>query len=144
MSASINSESDSEHCDETGSSIVPALLPGIILRQARAELGIELKDIATKTGLSLRYLQALEEDDYERLPGRVYICGYLRRYAALVKVNPDQVVEAFEGSYNEYAGSKPEPQGLERVKEKFPRDKVLLILGAGVAIILIIVLMAFA
>lgn len=138
----VNSDSSSD-----GQITVPSaavLLPGIMLRRARAEVGISLDEIADKTGLSRRYLKALEEDDYDRLPGKVYIIGYLRRYAALVNVNSDEVLVAFEQSYREYKGVKSGAHGIELVKEKFPRDKVLLVLGAGVALVLIIVLMAFS
>lgn len=138
----VNSDSSSD-----GQITVPSaavLLPGIMLRRARAEVGISLDEIADKTGLSRRYLKALEEDDYDRLPGKVYIIGYLRRYAALVNVNSDEVLVAFEQSYREYKGVKSGSHGVELVKEKFPRDKVLLVLGAGVALVLIIVLMAFS
>lgn len=119
-------------------------LPGVTLRKARADIGISLEEIADKTGLSRRYLKALEEDDYDRLPGKVYIIGYLRRYSALVNVNSDEVLVAFEQSYREHKSVKSGAHGTELVREKFPRDKVLLVLGAGVALVLIIVLMAFS
>ncbi|MEH6638741.1 MAG: helix-turn-helix domain-containing protein [Porticoccaceae bacterium] len=136
----LNTDSDADQ--ESVAAGLP--LPGVTLRKARADIGISLEEIADKTGLSRRYLKALEEDDYDRLPGKVYIIGYLRRYSALVNVNSDEVLVAFEQSYREHKGVKSGGHGIELVREKFPRDKVLLVLGAGVALILIVVLMAFS
>ena len=113
------------------------------LRKARVDLSISLEEIAEKTGLSQRYLKALEADDYDHLPGKVYIYGYLRRYAALVKVDIDQLLEAFEASYGERNQVTSDTYGINNLKKKLSYDKLVFVLGAGVVLILIVVLMAF-
>lgn len=142
ISGASSSESDSAVNDEKSSSSAP-LLPGVMLRRARTHCGMSVEELAAKTGLSRRYLTALEEDDYDHLPGKIYISGYLRRYAALVGADADEVLEALAVSYGNYQGDESGAHMIERARARFPRDKVLLVLGAALALLVIVVLMAF-
>ena len=58
-----------------------AMLPGERLRRAREEQGLSQDEVSKHLRLSLSYLRALEEDDYDRLPEPPFIKGYLRNYA---------------------------------------------------------------
>lgn len=69
--------------------------PGSQLRKARERLGLEQSMVASHLHLSHSIIQALEWDDYENLPSAVFVKGYLRNYARLVKVDEDAVVTAF-------------------------------------------------
>lgn len=73
---------------------LPAL-SGVILRSERERQGLEPGHVAKKLGLTLRTLNALELDDYDKLPGAVYVRGYLRRYCALLEIDSQAVVESF-------------------------------------------------
>ncbi len=53
---------------------------GEILRTEREKQGLSLADISRRTYIAESYLWALETDDYSRLPGAVYIKGWLRNY----------------------------------------------------------------
>lgn len=70
--------------------------PGAILRTAREQLGMQREQVSSETNLSLRYVDALEADNYSLLPGQAFARGYLRRYAQLVRVDSDALVPAFE------------------------------------------------
>jgi cytoskeleton protein RodZ len=54
---------------------------GNSLREARLRRGLELAQLAAETRIRTRYLQALEEEHFELLPGSVYAKGFLRAYA---------------------------------------------------------------
>lgn len=54
------------------------------LRQARLAKGIDLQEIARETRISSRYLEALEREDFEVLPGALFARNFARQYAALV------------------------------------------------------------
>jgi cytoskeleton protein RodZ len=69
--------------------------PGSQLRKARERLGLEQSTVASHLNLSHSIIQSLEWDDYENLPSPVFVKGYLRNYARLVKVDEDVVVSAF-------------------------------------------------
>ena len=67
-----------------------------VLEAAGIKLDITAEQVARETNLSLRYVQALEQDDYDVLPGPAFIRGYLRRYAQLVQLSPDTLVAVFD------------------------------------------------
>ncbi len=72
-----------------------ALFPervGDRLRAARIEGGLDLSDIASKTRIPQRHLQAIEMGDYASLPGITYCIGFVKAYARAV--GEDEVASA--------------------------------------------------
>jgi cytoskeleton protein RodZ len=53
----------------------------IDLPALRAHKGISLREIADSTKISLRFLQAIEEGEFHKLPGGIYNTSYIRQYA---------------------------------------------------------------
>ncbi|MGD0014627.1 MAG: helix-turn-helix transcriptional regulator [Bryobacteraceae bacterium] len=47
----------------------------------REHKGISLRHIADTTKISMRFLKAIEEGDFEQLPGGIYSSSYIRQYA---------------------------------------------------------------
>lgn len=64
---------------------------GAQLKQIREAQGIALETVANKTHISLTYLKALEADDFEELPSKVHIRGFLRLYANQLGVELDDL-----------------------------------------------------
>ena len=54
------------------------------LRQERERRNVPLDEIARSTKIRVRYLQALEDGQHERLPGIVFAKGYVRAYAETI------------------------------------------------------------
>ena len=71
-------------------------LIGARLNQARTMANLALQDIADRTKISLRFLAAIENDDFSALPGRVYIFGFTRAFARAVGINEESLVAALE------------------------------------------------
>jgi len=69
--------------------------PGDTLRQARLAQGKTVDDVARELNLSARHILALESGDYQSLPGATYVRGYLRRYAGLLGLSPESMLESF-------------------------------------------------
>jgi cytoskeleton protein RodZ len=69
-------------------------LIGARLNQARLTANLALQDIADHTKISLRFLSAIENDDFSALPGRVYILGYTRAFARAVGLDEESVLAA--------------------------------------------------
>lgn len=76
--------------------LVNITTPGAQLREARERLNKSTRDVAEHLCLSTQFIDSLEQDHYEDLPGEVFIRGYLRNYAAFVGLNPNEVVELFD------------------------------------------------
>jgi cytoskeleton protein RodZ len=68
---------------------------GTWLRRQREAREISLREIAERTKISMRYLQAMEDDRFEVLPAPVFAKGFLREYARYVGLSPDDVVNHY-------------------------------------------------
>jgi cytoskeleton protein RodZ len=66
---------------------------GEILRRARLERRISLSEVESELHVRLRYLQALETDDYSVLPPSVYTRALVREYAKFLGLDPSQVLD---------------------------------------------------
>lgn len=64
-------------------------------RQAREALGISIAEASTATRILPRYLQALESGDVASLPGDVYARGFVRNYAQLLGLPPEEMVSLY-------------------------------------------------
>jgi cytoskeleton protein RodZ len=76
------------------------------LASAREELNLSVAEVARHLKLSPAQVEALEAGAYERLPGRVFVRGFLRNYAKLVGVDPEPLVRRLEHEL-------PEPRVVE-------------------------------
>ncbi len=71
-------------------------LPGQRLRRARELRGLTIKDIAQELNLSVRFIEAIERDHYDLLPGVAFARGYMRSYARLLQLDENDVVNKFD------------------------------------------------
>ena len=88
---------------------------GAHLRKAREDRGVTLRQIATTTKISMVALEALEREDFSRLPGGIFSRAFVRAYALEVGLEPDQTVAAFVQEYDKAAS---------RQAERIPRPEV--------------------
>lgn len=71
-------------------------VPGLFLQQMRKARGLSIKDVAERTKVRSSLLQSIEEQCFDDLPAPVYLRGFLRVFARMVKI-PD--AEAFIDSF---------------------------------------------
>ena len=71
-------------------------LIGARLNHARLMANLALQDIADSTKISLRFLAAIENDDFSALPGRVYIFGFTRAFARAVGIDEESLIAALQ------------------------------------------------
>ena len=89
---------------------------GAWLRREREIREIPLNEIADVTKISIRYLEALEQDRFDVLPAPVFAKGFLREYARYVGLDPDDVINSYlstqqEGENAEAEEEAPTPKG---------------------------------
>ncbi len=65
------------------------------LRLAREERGIALREISNQTRISMRYLEAIEADDYKRLPGGVFNRSFVKAYARSIGFDEHLAIEGY-------------------------------------------------
>jgi cytoskeletal protein RodZ len=84
---------------------------GECLRRERELRHISLDDVAERTKISRRYLEAIEEGHYDRLPGETFARGFIRSYAQSVGLDPEDILLM----YAQTRGlQEPLPQRAER------------------------------
>jgi len=68
--------------------------PGARLSQARQAQNLAIADVARRLKLSVWQIEALESGRYHQLPGPIFVRGFIRNYARLVKLDPDELLHA--------------------------------------------------
>jgi cytoskeletal protein RodZ len=118
---------------------------GQYLRNARESRGIELRDAAQQTRISFNYLKALEEEDFSRLPGEVFVKGFLKNYGKFLRLDEFEVMKIYSESREQKSALRqdavvneaPAVVVIEKNKPKLTRFEPLL-WGVGIAIALIL------
>ena len=110
-------------------------LPGIQMHKARMSQGIAIEDAASAMGLTVRSLQALEADDYDKLPSEVYIRGYIRRYCALLTIEPATILEEFEANIENEKDPARKDSRMQFLESK--KIRMAIICTAGVVLLLL-------
>jgi cytoskeletal protein RodZ len=75
---------------------------GEFLKEYRKLKGLSRDDVAYNTKISLKYIEALEENNFELFPALVYAKGYLKIYAkflGLVDYEIEKMIEKYEIEY---------------------------------------------
>lgn len=83
---------------------------GQILREARENKGLSLEEVQAATRINPRYLEALEEGDYEALPTPVHVKGFLRNYARHLGLEPEPLLDRYEAGLGRAPKPKPAPE----------------------------------
>ncbi|HEX2252837.1 MAG TPA: RodZ domain-containing protein, partial [Thermoanaerobaculia bacterium] len=115
---------------------------GTWLRRQREMREIDLREVAEKTKISLRYLKAMEQDRFEVLPAPIFARGFLREYAKYVGLNADEVVNYYLSIHE---GEEP-PEEPKRAMESMSMDseRSPITRGALLVFLLIVIVAALA
>ena len=108
---------------------------GDLLRRERERQNLSIKDIEKATSIRALYIDAIEKGEYKTLPGEVYAKGFVRNYANYLKLNANEIVNAFneemhpQEELQESAGSSSaeearQEQSAERNREEYRGPKI--------------------
>lgn len=118
---------------------------GTILRQARNRRKVELSEVEAATRIRLRYLRAIEDEEWDVLPGGFYIRGFIRTYASFLGLDGERLVADYrreverwhrdptEGAQVQAAGKDPSQRRL-----RVPAGGLIVIAVIAVAVIAIV------
>jgi hypothetical protein len=82
---------------------------GAILRDARKQRQIDLSEVAATTRIRLGYLQAIEAEEWDVLPGGVYNRGFIRTYASFLGLDGDRLAAEYRESVEGGSGAAHDP-----------------------------------
>jgi cytoskeletal protein RodZ len=91
---------------------------GGALRKVRTSRGLTLDEASRDTRIRREFLEAIEDDDFDRLLGDVHARGCLRTYASYLRLSPEKVIEA-------YVAARPEAAEPEAVVAPLQPEPVL-------------------
>lgn len=119
-------------------------LVGDILKIEREKQGLSVKDVENGTNIRSLYISAIEESNYDVLPGEVYLKGFLRSYANFLNIDSDYVLQTYKDQKKESIIEVEEIQEKKNVK---PKKKVrkgrVTILFAAIILILIAIIFLY-
>ena len=75
-------------------------LVGDILRRTRESYNQSLRDVEKNLRIRACQIEAIEKNDFEQLPGRVYTIGFVRSYAEYLGLDGDQVVSILKAQFD--------------------------------------------
>jgi cytoskeletal protein RodZ len=116
--------------------------PGIILKNARNQLGYTVDEVHNVTKIKKEYIRGLENDDVSAFPAELYYKNFLKTYALYLKLNPDELVQMYEQARIDRQEKLLEQD--EDIENKFvcfyKSNKKLLIYGFCVIVVCLIMI----
>lgn len=104
---------------------------GSILSEARRQKGVDIAQVEQDTNIERIYIEALENDDYQKMPAEAYIVGFLRNYAEYLGLNPDDIIRQYKSLKIE---DTEVPQEILLPKKK---------IGGGVKVLVFVIFVLF-
>jgi len=71
---------------------------GKYLKNQREAQKISIKDVAEATKIAKIYLEAIEDDNTEKISAEIYRRGFIKNYAKFLGLNPDEILEKYDKS----------------------------------------------
>lgn len=94
---------------------------GELLRDKRLEKELSIETVAHKLKVRAEYLLAVEENNYQALPGGTSAKGFLRNYARVLYLNPDTILAMFRRDFVENETGQIIPKGTLAPLSRKPR-----------------------
>ena len=127
---------------------IPAAIPGDEtpmasfgeeLRRQRELRSVSLREISDATKINIRFLEALEENDFKHLPGGQFNKGFIRAYARHIGVDGEDMVNAYILELRRQEEDAPAARASNPRPRLDPADKRALIALGVLAVLLVLV-----
>jgi len=99
---------------------------GSTLREARMRNGIDITEVEARTKIRAKYLRAIENEEWDLLPGPVYIKSFLRTYGDYLGLDSRALIDDFKRRYERPSDNEMRPiAALGRERERAARGPLL-------------------
>jgi cytoskeleton protein RodZ len=117
---------------------------GTTLREARIRARIDISEVEARTKIRAKYLRAIENEEWDLLPGPVYVKSFLRTYGDFLGVDTRQLVDEYKRRYERPADQDLRPiSARSRERERRRRRPRLGPIGAVVLVLAAVVVALF-
>lgn len=83
---------------------------GELLKEERTAHRVQIEDMASRTRIRAEYLEALEENQFEKLPAATFVKGYIRAYSRLLGFDAAPLIALLRRDYKESAKGQLVPR----------------------------------
>ena len=90
---------------------------GDLLRETREQKKLSLEDVEQGTNIRKLYIKSIEDGDYNKLPGEVFLKGFIKTYGKFLGLNSLELIEQYKKEKNASASEK-EVEPTNQVQEK--------------------------
>lgn len=100
----------------------------VILRNSRIEQSISLEDISKARRLNIKYLEAIESGDIDKLPQPIFTRSYISQFAEFLGIDDDPLVDEYNGYLENFSDEPeiPEVWATKKIEEKNQSKKSLI------------------
>src|SRR5579862_9433558 len=99
---------------------------GSTLREARMRARIDMSEVEARTKIRAKYLRAIENEEWDLLPGEVYTKSFLRTYGQYLGLDTRQLLDDFKRRYERPTDHELRPIApLGRDRDRGPRGPLL-------------------
>ena len=130
-----NMESETDNQSEDSSIDWPA--PGQKLKAIREELGLSHARVAESLHITAHYVKALEDAQYDKLPGKTFVKGYFKAYAKFLGTNVDDIMSCYDQHVTALEESVESEANVQRAKKAYDQN-IRWMICAAVIIVLVV------
>src|SRR5262249_28009745 len=95
---------------------------GTTLREARIRARIDMSEVEARTKIRAKYLRAIENEEWDLLPGPVYVKSFLRTYGDFLGLDSRSLVDEYKRQYERPSDGEMRPiSTLSRERERAAR-----------------------
>jgi cytoskeleton protein RodZ len=95
---------------------------GSTLREARMRARIDISEVETRTKIRAKYLRAMENEEWDLLPGPIYVKSFLRTYGDYLGLDSRMLIDDYKRHFERPTDHELRPiQALGRERERSPR-----------------------
>ncbi len=117
---------------------------GNTLRESRVRRNLTLQQVEEDTKIRVKYVQAMENEDWDVMPGVTYVKGFLRTYATYLGLDPNVIIDEYRSRGFAPSAERHEPFGGSSVigKPHSHRGRNTIVLVAVICLLVLAVIYA--
>ena len=117
--------------------------PGDNLRRAREKAGYSCEKVGNALKIPASYIEAIDHCQFDKMPGLMFVRGYIRSYARHVELNPDVLIADFDRFIGQDGTDTPRLSAGRDVEIR-RHVSPLISIGGVVCVVSILIVVAFS